>query len=76
MEDIILVTGRHLARSWANVAFSESQSGEQASFVVAADDSGVNVEWRLSREDAGGVALNCGPSGQVHCFTISVYAET
>jgi hypothetical protein len=76
MEDIMLVTGCHLVRSWANVAFSESQSEQQLSFKVTVDGSGVNVRWRVSREDAGGVAFNCGPSGQVRCFTISVYAET
>jgi hypothetical protein len=76
MEDIILVTGRHLARSWANVAFSESQSGEQVSFGATTNNSGVDVEWRRSREDARGVAFNCGPSGQVCCFTISFYVET
>jgi hypothetical protein len=71
MEEIILVTGRHLARSWANVAFLEGQSGEQVSFGVATDASGVNVEWQHSREDIRGVAFNCGPSGQVRLFTLS-----
>jgi hypothetical protein len=69
MEDIILVTGRHLARSWTNVAFSESPTEEKVSFGVTADTSGVNVEWHLLREDIRGVACHCGPSGQVRFFT-------
>jgi hypothetical protein len=71
MEEIILVTGRHLARSWTNVAFLEGQSGEQMSFGVTTDASGVNVEWQHSREDIRGVAFNCGPSGQVRLLTFS-----
>jgi hypothetical protein len=64
MEDIILVTGRHLARSWTNVVFPESQRVEQVSFGVRV--AGVyDVEWQFSREDLRGVAINCGPSGQV-----------
>jgi hypothetical protein len=71
MEEIILVTGRHLARSWTNVAFLEGQSGEQVSFGVITDTSAVDVEWQHSREDIRGVAFNCGPSGQVRLFTFS-----
>ena len=64
MEDIILVTGRHLARSWTNVVFPESQRVEQVSFGVRV--AGVyDVEWQFSREDLRGVAINRGPSGQV-----------
>jgi hypothetical protein len=36
MEDIVLVTGRHRARSWANIAFIESQGpvrGSHASII-------------------------------------------
>jgi hypothetical protein len=73
MEDIILVTGRHLARSSANVAFSESQLGEQVSFGVTTDTSGVNVTWQFSGEDIGGASFNPGPSGQVRLF---VYPAT
>jgi hypothetical protein len=64
MEDIILVTGRDLAKSSTNVAFSESKEGEQVSLGVRVT-SGADVEWQFSREDIRGVAVNCGPSGQV-----------
>jgi len=62
MEDIILVTGRHLARSWVNVVFSESRGGAQLSFVVqASGNSGVHLEER----GATGGDLKLGPSGEV-----------
>ena len=70
MEDIVFVTGRHLARSSASVAFPESQVGEQVSFGVSTDISGVNVMWHFSREDIRGVSFNPGPSGQVRLFTV------
>jgi hypothetical protein len=76
MEDIILVTGRHLARSWTNVSFSESSSEEKVSFGVTTDTSGVNVEWHLLHEDVRGVPPHCGPSGQVRYSRFPVYTET
>ena len=41
MEDIVLVTGAHLTRSWTNVAFLEDQTDARVSFEfqVAADAS-------------------------------------
>jgi hypothetical protein len=73
MEDIVFVTGRHLASSSANVAFPESQLGEQVSFGVTTNISGVNVMWHFSREDIRGVPFNPGPSGQVRLFTFPLY---
>jgi len=62
MEDIVLVTGRHLARSWISVAFSESLGGSQVSFKVrASGDSNVHLEER----DVRGGELKFGPSGEV-----------
>jgi hypothetical protein len=61
-EDIILVTGCHLTRTWAAIAFREE--GEQVSFGVQV--SGVSdVMWQFTREGAQGVAYNLGPSGRV-----------
>jgi hypothetical protein len=61
-EDIILVTGCHLTRTCATIAFQEE--GEQVSFGVQV--SGVSdVMWQFTREGAQGVAYNLGPSGQV-----------
>jgi hypothetical protein len=64
MEDIILVTGRDLARSWTNVAFSEDQGEEQVSFGVEVTGTS-NVEWQVAHRDIRGTALNFGPSGKV-----------
>jgi hypothetical protein len=67
-EDIILVTGCHLARTWATIAFQER--GEQIAFGFQV--SGVsNVAWQFTPEGAQGVAYNLGPSGQVRfCILI------
>jgi hypothetical protein len=65
-EDIILVTGRHLARSWANIAFQERD--ERVSFRVQAQRNS-DVEWQFTPEGAGGVAYNHGPSGVVRFCT-------
>jgi len=67
MEDIILVTGRHLARSWISIAFSESLGGSQASFKVrASGDSNIHLEER----DVRGGELKLGPSGKVSFYRI------
>jgi len=63
MQDIILVTGRHCAKSWVNVAFSEGLGDAVVSFVAQASGvSGVNIEQRSVRGDA---VLKLGPSGEV-----------
>jgi hypothetical protein len=72
MEDIVLVTGRHLGRSWTNVVFSESQAVGQVSLKVKV--SGISdVEWQFSREDVRGVVFNRGPSGKVR---FSMFSHT
>lgn len=63
MQDIILVTGRHCAKSWINVAFSESRGNAEVSFGVRVfGASSVNIERRGVRGDA---TLKLGPSGEV-----------
>jgi hypothetical protein len=64
IEDIILVTGRDLARSSFNVTFSDTQGGEQVSFGVRVTSIS-NIEWQVSHEDIRGAAVKSGPSGQV-----------
>jgi hypothetical protein len=64
MEDIVLVTGCHRARSWANIAFSEGRAEESVSFGVQVFGT-TNVQWRFPPEDVNGVACNLGPSGSV-----------
>lgn len=62
MEDIILVTGRHLARSWINTVFSECRGRAQVSFIAqVTGDSSLHLEER----NASGGDLKLGPSGEV-----------
>jgi hypothetical protein len=62
MEDIILVTGRHLARSWVSILFSEYRTGAQVSYVAqASGNSGI----RLQERRMTGGDLKLGPSGEV-----------
>ena len=68
MEDIILVTGCHLAKSWVSVAFSDSRRGSGVSFGVrVSGSSGV----RFDERNVNGRGLKLGPSGEVGFCTIS-----
>ncbi len=68
MEDIILVTGRHLAKSWVRAVFSESRGfgGAQVSFVVQVSRDSVD---RLEERNVTGAQLKFGPSGEVRFYT-------
>jgi hypothetical protein len=66
MEDIILVTGCHRTRSWANVAFLESHVGAHVSFgvkVVGGPDA--SLRWHHAPERVQGAVLNWGPDGNL-----------
>jgi hypothetical protein len=66
MEDIILVTGRHLARSWVRAVFSESRRGAEVSLIARVSGaSAVHLEER----SVSGAQLDFGPNGEV-CFCI------
>lgn len=67
MEDIILVTGRHLARSWVRAVFSESQPGRgaQASFCVRVSGESDSGIVHLEERDTSGAQLTLGPNGRV-----------
>jgi hypothetical protein len=63
MQDIVIITGHHRAKSWVNIAFSEGQRDAEVSFGVrASGNSRVNIERRLVQGDA---VLKLGPSGEV-----------
>ena len=65
MEDIILVTGRHLARSWARAVFSETRGGGQVSFCARVSGNSV---VHLEERNVSGAQLDLGPNGEVcHC---------
>jgi hypothetical protein len=62
MEDIILVTGRHLTKSWVNVAFSQRRQNAGVSFnAYVTRDSVVHLE----RQEMCGGELKLGPTGTV-----------
>jgi len=66
VEDIVLVTGLHRARSWVNVAFSENRVGAQVSFGVRVfGNSGVHFDEQY----VSGRGLKLGPSGPVSFCT-------
>jgi hypothetical protein len=72
-EDIILVTGCHLTRTWATIAFQARE--EQIAFGVQV--SGVsNAAWQFTPESAQGVAYNLGPSGQVRSCILFLPQQT
>ncbi|KAF8261606.1 hypothetical protein EI94DRAFT_1745599 [Lactarius quietus] len=79
MEDILLVTGAHLARSWTNVAFLEDQIDARVSveFQVDADTT---IDWNLLPDRTIGALLNCGPTGkdlpEDQCIFIRGYRVT
>ena len=77
MEEIILVTGCHRTKSWANIAFLENQTHSQASFGVKATHDhevrDVSIKWRFSLGNAQGAVCNWGPEGKVCRFERDVY---
>ena len=62
IEDIILVTGRHLARSWVRAVYSDSRGGAEFSFVARASGSSI---FRFEQRNVRGAHLDFGPSGEV-----------
>ena len=69
MEDIILVTGRHLARSWVRAVFSEipGRGGAEVSFIAQASGNSV---VHLEERSVSGAQAEFGPSGEVGFCTI------
>jgi len=76
MEDIILVTGCDLTRSWANVAFlgdhTDAQPEPEVSFgvnVTKRNGSEI-IDWRFSPNLSRGAELKLGPDGEVCCRVV------
>ena len=68
MEDIILVTGRHLTKSWVNVAFNQRRPDAGVSLnIQVSGHSHVSLE----QEYVCGGDLKLGPTGRVWIRTIS-----
>jgi uncharacterized protein YvpB len=71
MEEIILVTGCDLTRSWANIAFLGGQVDAQVSFGVRVEGrSNPSINFQFSPENAQGAVLRQGPEGTVRLHPI------
>ena len=72
MEEIILVTGCHHARSWTNVAFLGNQVDAQVSFGVKVDSEGpdTRINFQFSPENARGAVVSQGPEGMVRLYAV------
>jgi hypothetical protein len=69
MEDIVLVTGCHRTKSWANVAFLEGHTDAHASFGIKTKHSRTTgVEWQFSPSGVQGAMCSWGPE-EVRRFT-------
>jgi hypothetical protein len=66
-EDLVLVTGCHLAKSWATIAFQER--GDQVAFGVRVSGDS-DVTWQFTLEGANGVPYNVGPSDKVRFCSV------
>ena len=67
MEEIVLVTGLHLTRSWANIVFLEGQTNGHASFGVRGDND-VGITWQFLPGSVRGGMRSWGPQGRVRWF--------
>ncbi|KAI0300814.1 hypothetical protein BC826DRAFT_621608 [Russula brevipes] len=65
MEEIILVTGYHSTRSWANVAFLEGRANAEASFGVnVVHGRDVSITWQFPFAGIRGAVCGWGPEGE------------
>ena len=66
MEEIVLVTGLHLTRSWATVAFFAGRPNAQASFGFhVTHGTNVSISWWCSPGSVPGGVRSWGPEGSV-----------
>jgi hypothetical protein len=73
MEEIILVTGCDLTKSWANIAFFGNQIDSQVTFGVRAEDPDgpdPSIAFQFSPENAQGAVFHPGPHGKVRLYTV------
>ena len=64
MEDIVLLTGCHRARSHYNIVFYESQVDSRVSLRFQTPAIGT-VHWQVLGQQIQGAMLGRGPSGEV-----------
>jgi hypothetical protein len=70
MEEIILVTGCDLTRSWTNVAFLGGEADAQVSFGSKVKSSNTRIDFQSSPEHAHGAVLHHGPEGTVRLYAV------
>jgi hypothetical protein len=74
MEEIILVTGCHHTRTWANIVFLENQTRAETSFGFKAtqargreaNDQSINLKWEFPLGSAQGAVCSQGPEGNLN----------
>jgi hypothetical protein len=79
MEEIILVTGRDLTRSWVNVAFLGNEvdaQPAQVSFGVNVEGPGTAINYQFTPGNTRGAVLRHGPEGPVSLCAISIINES
>ena len=73
MEELILVTGCDLTRSWTHVAFLGGQVDARVSFgvnVEGPDPSDPRINFQFSPENVRGAVLCLGPEGAVRLYSV------
>jgi hypothetical protein len=68
MEDIVLVTGCDLTRSWTNIVFLGGQRDAPVSFGVKVE--GPNINYQLLPELVRGAVIGQGPEGTVRLYAV------
>ena len=62
MEDIVLITGCHSAKSWANVAFLGGQTDAQATFRIKVEyGAAIGAKWQFSPWGIHGAICSWSP---------------
>ena len=69
MEEIILVTGCDVTKSWTNVAFL-GEADAQVSFGVKVEGPNTSINFQFSPEHAHGAMLHHGPEGTVCLYAV------
>ena len=70
MEEIILVTGCDLTRSWTNVAFLGGEVDARVSFGVRVEGPENTINFQFSPKNARGAVLCRGPEGTVRLYAV------
>jgi hypothetical protein len=68
MEEIILVTGCDLTRSWTNIVFLGGQADARVSFGVKVE--GPDINYQLLPELVQGAVIGQGPEGTVRLYAV------